>query len=225
MKQGTEEWLQARVGKITASRIADLVAETKSGPAASRKNYLAELLVERLTGEPTEQFVSKEMQRGIDLEPDARSLYELETGVGVDQVGFIQHPQYEFSGASPDGLIGNDGAIEIKCPNTATHIDTLRSRTVPSRYYLQIQWVLECAGRQWCDYVSYDPRMRDSRLTLCVQRVQRDESQIGEIRRKVEEAETELRQRLDEVQQIAGENDKAMELAPQQSGGTLDDIF
>lgn len=199
MIQGTQEWLQARCGKITASRIADIMAKTKSGYAASRKNYLAELLVERLTDQPTESYISTAMQWGTDHEPEARTIYELETGNRVEEVGFIIHPEYTYSGASPDGLVGADGMVEIKCPNTATHIETLLGKEIPGRYYSQIQWQLECTGRQWCDYVSYDPRMKDSSLVLFVKRVERDDTFISAIRLEVESAEKELQELVDKV--------------------------
>ena len=208
MQQGTQEWLQARCGRFTASRMADLTAKTKSGPSASRKNYLAELLIERMTDTPTDTFTSAAMQWGTDNEPEARRLYELAHFVTVDEVGFIRHPVYDYAGASPDGLIGSDGAIEIKCPNTATHIDTLRSRKVPDKYYKQIQWVLDCTQRDWCDFVSYDPRMKHQRLVMFVTRVARDDNMIEALRNEVEAAETELRQLVDEVTAIAeGSND------------------
>ena len=203
MKQGTEEWLAARCGKITASRIADIIATTKSGYAASRKNYLAELLVERLTGEPTDGFTSKEMQWGLDHEAEARAVYEFETDSTVEEVGFIAHPKYEYSGASPDGFVSTDGMVEIKCPNTATHIETLQTRKVPSRYYSQIQWQLECSGRKWCDYVSYDPRIKDHRLVLFIRRVERDDIFLAGVCIEVEKAEKELCELVQKIQQLA----------------------
>jgi len=205
MKQGSEEWLQARCGRITASRIADLTAETKSGYAASRKNYLAELLVERMTGVPTDGFTSTAMQWGTDHEPEARAVYEFETDNSVEEVGFVQHPKLEYAGASPDGYVGVDGMVEIKCPNTATHIETLQSKNVPSRYLKQIQWQLECADREWCDFVSYDPRMKDPRLVLFIQRVERDDILLTGILIEVEKAEAELKALVEKITEIADE--------------------
>lgn len=190
--QGTDEWKQLRAGKFTASRIADLIAKTKSGPAASRKNYVAELVCERLTGEPTDHFVSREMQWGTEHEPEARALYELEHDTSVEQVGFAIHDELPNAGASPDGLIGKDGAVEIKCPNTATHIETLQTRKVASRYYAQIQFVLDCTGRQWCDYISYDPRLKLPELQICVIRVTQDERFIERVRDEVRKADREV---------------------------------
>lgn len=202
MKQGTDEWLQARCGKITASRIADLIATTKSGYAASRKNYLAELLVERMTGLPTESFISAAMQWGTEHEPDARAVYEFETGNLVKEVGFVVHPNYDFSGASPDGLVNSDGMIEIKCPNSATHIDTLITGTVPKRYYAQMQWGMECARREWCDYVSYDPRMKDERIVFYRRTISHDEDFLKGARIEVEKAEKELLGLIEQVEAV-----------------------
>ena len=203
--QGTDEWLRARCGKFTASRMADLVATTKSGYAASRRNYLAELLIERMTGEPTDGFTNKAMEWGTEHEPEARALYQLRYDVDVQTTGFVTHPVLTYSGASPDGLVGRDGAIEVKCPNTATHIETIRTRTVPRKYYLQMQWVMECSNRHWCSYVSYDPRMKDERLVLYRKDITRDEETIAHLRAEVEKAETELQDMVAEIQQLAEE--------------------
>jgi len=200
--QGTEEWRQLRCGKITASRIADLMARTKSGPSASRKNYISELVVERMTGIPTDNFVSREMQWGTDHEPEARALYEMTYGVTVDEVGFVIHHTIENSGASPDGLIDDDGAVEIKCPNTATHIETLMNRKVPSRYNYQIQWVLDCTLQKWCDFVSYDPRMKNQKLQLCVIRVERNSVLIESIREEVKKADAEIENLIQKLESL-----------------------
>lgn len=180
MRQGTEEWFQARLGNITASRIGDLMAKTKSGPSASRRNYIMQLLCERLTGTWTEGFQSKEMLRGIELEPFAQATYEFISGRDIDSVGYIPHPAINGTGASPDGLIDWDGMIEVKCPNTANHIDTMLRKTIDRRYILQMQWQMCCAGRLWCDFVSFDDRLPDD-LRLCILRVDRDEKLIKEI--------------------------------------------
>ena len=183
-EQRTEEWFRERMGKVTASRIADVMARTKSGYGASRKNYMTELLVERLTGEREESYINAAMQRGIDEEPIARTEYELDRGVLVDEVGFVQHPSIEMSGASPDGLVGDDGMVEIKCPNTATHVETLIAKSVDRKYLLQMQWQMACTGRAWCDFVSFDSRM-PAELAMVVIRVPRDEVMIEEIAREV----------------------------------------
>lgn len=184
MIQGSPEWLKARVGKVTASRIADVVAKTKSGPSASRENYLAELIAERLTRQPAERFVSPAMQHGTDTEAEARACYEFYRGETVKEVGFVLHPTIDQSGASPDGLVGADGLVEIKCPNTATHIDTLLARMMPRKYINQMQWQMACTGRQWCDFVSYDSRLPE-RLRLFVKRMPRDEKCIAELETEI----------------------------------------
>lgn len=159
MEQRSEEWFAARLGCVTASRTADVMAKTKTGYSASRANYMAQLITERLTQMPTEGFSSSAMQWGTDTEPQARMAYELMTGEVVVETGFIPHPTIAGFGASPDGLVGSDGLIEIKCPNSATHIDTLLSGDVPSKYMIQMQVQMMCCGRDWCDFVSFDPRM------------------------------------------------------------------
>jgi putative phage-type endonuclease len=204
MIQGSEEWKAARCGKITASRIADLTARTKSGYGASRKNYLADLLVERLTGEPVEGYTNTAMQWGVDHEAEARTVYEFETGNTVEEVGFIEHNNLSYSGASPDGLVNWDGMVEIKCPNTATHIETLLSGEVPERYYKQMQWQMECCGRLWCDYVSYDPRMKDSDLILYIKRIPRDQKFIDEATHEVMDAEKELQEMVMQIKEKVG---------------------
>jgi putative phage-type endonuclease len=201
MIQGSEEWKAARCGKITASRIADLMAQTKSGYGASRKNYLADLLVERLTGQPVEGYSNAAMQWGVDHEAEARTVYEFQTGNKVEEVGFIEHGNLPYTGASPDGLVDANGMVEIKCPNTATHIETLLSGEIPERYYKQMQWQMECCGRLWCDYVSYDPRMQDSDLVLFIKRVPRDQAFIDEVIIEVMKAETELQDMIAQIRQ------------------------
>ena len=177
MDQGSEEWFTIRIGKVTASRVADVIAKTKSGYSASRDNYMAQLVCERLTGQKAEGFTNAAMQHGTETEPLARAAYEALKDVLVDEVGFVPHPSIQMAGASPDGLVGDDGLIEIKCPNTATHIDTLLSETVPTKYYTQMQFQLACTGREWCDFVSFDNRLPPE-LQLFVKRVPRDETYI-----------------------------------------------
>ena len=171
--QGSDAWHQARLGKVTASRIADIIATTKSGYSASRANYEAQLICEILTGKPAESFTNAAMAWGTETEPLARAQYELKTGNMVNQIGFVVHPKIEQAGASPDGLVDNDGLIEIKCPNTSTHLDTLLSQKVPSKYITQMTWQMLCTGRKWTDFVSYDPRLPDN-LQLFIQRIPLD---------------------------------------------------
>jgi putative phage-type endonuclease len=187
MEQGSTEWLQARAGKVTASRVADVVARTKTGWGASRANYMAELISERLTGVPASSFTNAAMQWGTETEPRARTAYARHMQQTVEEVGFIDHPLIAMSGASPDGLIvDRPGLVEIKCPNTATHIDTLLLKSVPGKYLTQIYWQLACTGRQWCDFVSYDPRLPEN-MQLFVTRVERDSAEIARLEEIVEE--------------------------------------
>jgi putative phage-type endonuclease len=184
IQQGSPEWFAARCGRVTASRVADVVARTKTGWGASRANYAAELIAERLTGCTAPSFTNAAMQHGVDQEPVARAAYEARTGVSVDLVGFVEHPEIAMSGASPDGLIGDDGLIEIKAPNTATHLDTLLSETVPGKYVTQMQWQMACTGRAYCDFASFDPRLPPN-MALFVRRIERDVSLILELESEV----------------------------------------
>lgn len=198
MDQRSPEWFQIRAGKVTASRIADLTAKTKSGYAASRANYMAQLVCERLTGLPQESFTNAAMAWGTDQEPIARAEYEALQGVFVDEMGFASHPTIENAGASPDGLVGADGLIEIKCPNTATHIETLLSDEPDNKYIKQMQWQMACTGRSWCDFVSFDPRMPED-LRLFVKRVERDDSLIAELEKEVREFLAELEEKCNKL--------------------------
>ena len=176
--QGTDEWKQARLGIATASRFHDIMSKTRSGYSASRKNYMAELVVERLTGQPADSYQSAAMQWGTDNEPVARLNYALETGNEVAETGLWVDGEI---GASPDGLVNGDGTLEIKCPNTSTHIETLTSRKVPKQYYAQIQGQLMLTDRKWCDFVSYDPRLPENAQMIVI-RVDRDNDYIKELR-------------------------------------------
>jgi putative phage-type endonuclease len=186
-EQRTDEWYAQRLGKVTASRIADMMAKTKTKGewGASRANYAAQLVCERLTGKPGDNYQSEAMRYGTENEPLARAAYEFRTDNTVELCGFVDHPRIAMSGASPDGLVGPNGLIEIKVPNSATHIDTLLSATVPSRYVLQIQWQLACTGREFCDYVSFDPRLPEE-MKLWRATVYRDDVQIATLEREVE---------------------------------------
>ena len=175
--------MAARLGKVTASRMADLCAKTKTGYGASRRNYLAQLVAERLTGAAQESYSNAAMQWGVENEGFAADAYSFRTGLDVDVCGFYDHPTIPMSGASPDRLVGNDGLVEIKCPNTATHIDTLLDDSVDGKYVLQMQWQLACTGRQWCDFASFDPRLPE-RLRLFVRRVPRDAEKIAELEKE-----------------------------------------
>jgi putative phage-type endonuclease len=200
MEQRTPEWFAKRLGLVTASRIADVMAKTKTGASASRSGYMAQLITERLTGTPTEGFQSAAMEWGTEQEPHARAAYEAREGVLVDEVDFVRHPILE-AGASPDGLVGEDGCIEIKCPNTSTMLEYIEDRSVPRKYLLQMQWQLACTGRNWCDFVAYDPRLPEH-LQLLVIRVPRDEGVIAEIAGEVGRFLTELRDRVERLQAV-----------------------
>ena len=186
MEQRTDSWFAARAGKVTASAIYKVMARTKTGWGADRANYMAQLVSERLTGRPADSFSNSAMQWGIDTEPQARAMYELETGQGVVECGFFDHPEIAMSGASPDGLIGEKGLIEIKCPNTATHIATLRGAEIEGKYIKQMQWQMACTGTDWCDFVSFDPRLPDE-MQMHVRRIERDDEMLREIGEHVTE--------------------------------------
>jgi putative phage-type endonuclease len=207
-EQGSPEWFAARLGKVTASRIADVVAKTKTGPSASRANYMAELLAERLTGVTAESFKSDAMKWGTENEPDARAAYEFYRNETVVEAGFILHPTIDQSGASPDGFVGDDGLVEIKCPNTATHMDTLLGKMVPAKYVNQMQWQMACTGRQWCDFVSYDPRMPEH-LRMFVKRMPRDDKRIKELETEVAGFLLEIAVKLSELNSLYGEKEAA----------------
>lgn len=201
MNQGTAEWLAARAGLVTASRIADVMAKTKTGESASRANYRAQLVAERLTGKPQESFSNAAMQWGTEQEPMARSAYEIQRGEMIEQVGLILHPSITMAGASPDGLIGDKGLIEIKCPNTATHIDYATSGKAPTKYELQMLWQMECTGREWCDFVSYDPRMPFD-MQLFIVRFHRDEKRISEIIAEVTKLNAEIEEQINKLKKV-----------------------
>lgn len=177
VQQGSDAWKQLRLGKVTASRVADIMAKTKTGWGASRANYLSELVTERLTNQPYEQFTNAAMAWGTEQEPNARSLYALVKDVDVETVGIVQHPDIDEFLASPDGLVGDDGLIEIKCPNTSTALDYLMTETIPQKYILQMTAQLMCSGRSWCDFVSYDPRL-PSEMQLFVKRFHRPDDKV-----------------------------------------------
>lgn len=185
MIQGSEEWHTDRMGCATASRMADVMAKTKTGYAASRENYKMELLCQRLTGQREESYTSAEMRRGTELEPVARSVYESENGLFVTEVGIAKHPEIKNFSASPDGLVGEFGLLEIKCPNTATHVDFLRTEKPQGKYQWQMLAQMACTGRKWCDFVSYDDRLPYPLNYHCV-RFERDDIRINEMLVEIE---------------------------------------
>lgn len=201
--QGTDEWKQMRLGKVTASRIADATARTKTGYGASRANLMAKLIAERLTGAPGSDYVSPEMQWGTEHEPEARRAYEFWRDVEVKEVGFVPHPTIEMAGCSPDGLVAEDGLVEIKAPNTSTHIDTLTGQAVPGRYIGQMQFQMACTGRAWCDFVSFDPRLPPN-MQLFVTRVHRDDAAIQALEKEVLAFLAELEEKVAALTRIYG---------------------
>jgi putative phage-type endonuclease len=192
IEQGSELWFQMRLGKITASRITDVIAQVKSGEAAGRENYRIELVCERLTGKPTEGFTNAHMERGTELEPFARAWYEVETGEFVKQVPFVDHPTIKNAGASPDGIIG-EGLIEIKCPMAKTHIKYLLEDRVPAKYMPQMAWQMACTHSKWVDFVSYCPELPQD-MQMFIKRYERDDAYISELEAKVIEFDTEVEQ-------------------------------
>jgi putative phage-type endonuclease len=184
--QGSLEWLSERAGHATASRFADVLAKIKTGEAASRRGYRLQLATERLTGNPVTGYVNAAMQWGTETEPLARQAYEAETGVIVDQTGFVRHPTLPWCGMSPDGLIGADGLIELKCPESHTHLEYLESGVAPTKYIPQIQGQMWVSGRQYCDFVSYDPRFPPN-LQLFIVRVPRDDKYIATLEVEVKD--------------------------------------
>ena len=200
MLQRTEAWFAARCGKVTASRVADVIAKTKTGYSASRANYLADLVVERLTGKPAATFSNAAMEWGTEQEPAARAAYSAKTGILVEEVGFIDHPIVAMSGASPDGF-AEEGLVEIKCPNTSTMLEWILDGEVPSKHIPQLQWQMACTGRPWCDFVSYDSRLNE-RLQLLIVRVPRDDEYIAMLEAEVTKFLAELDDKINQLEKV-----------------------
>jgi putative phage-type endonuclease len=200
MEQRTDDWFAARLGKVTASRVADVIAKTKTGYGAGRANYMADLVVERLTGQKASSFTNAAMEWGTEQEPNAKAAYAAKTGILVEDVGFIDHPTVAMSGASPDGL-AEDGLVEIKCPNTATHLEYIFDGKPPQKYITQMQWQMACAGKPWCDFVSFDPRLPE-RLQLLVVRVLRDDDYIKMLEQEVTTFLQELDDKLNKLEKV-----------------------
>jgi len=192
IEQRSEAWFRARLGKVTASSVADVLAKTKTGVSTSRGNYLIKLAIQRVTGQIEESYTNDAMQWGIDNEDQARVAYEVASGNFVDQVGFVDHSNIDWFGCSPDGLINNDGLVEIKCPNSATHWEYFKTKEVPKKYFIQMQAQMTCTNTEWCDFVSFDPRMPE-RSQLLIVRVPRDNTFISIM-------ESEIKEFLNEVE-------------------------
>jgi putative phage-type endonuclease len=198
MEQGTNAWYQARLAKVTASRVSEVIAK---GKGATRESYMADLIVERLTGQRVGGFTTAHMEWGTEQEPHARAAYSARTGELVEEVGFIQHPRLEHAGASPDGLVNDEGLVEFKCPATSTHLDTLLAGEVPTKHIPQIQFQMACTGRKWCDFVSYDPRLPEH-LRMFVKRVERDDKYITTLEGEVKTFLAELNEKLEKLQEL-----------------------
>jgi len=196
IEQGTPEWHELRRGKVTASRVADILAKTKTGTSASRQNYLIELALQRTTKAIEPSYTNAAMEWGTATEPQARVAYEVNTSNFVDQVPFIDHPTIEGFGCSPDGLVGADGLLEIKCPNSATHWEYYKAKEPPKKYFIQMQAQMSVTGAKWCDFVSFDPRMPE-RSQLLIVNVPRDPEFIvymeAEIKIFLDEVATEVK--------------------------------
>ena len=205
IEQRTDDWFTARLGKVTASSLHKVLARTKTGYGADRANYLTQLVLERVTNSKAEGYVNAEMQWGLDQEPFARAAYEAHTGVLVDEIGFMPHPTIEMSGASPDGLVGDSGMVEIKCPSSKTALECwLSDDPVESKYFAQMQWQMACAGRDWCDYVVFDPRM-PQKAQLFIYRVNRDNEWLATTEKEVVKFLAEVDAKVAALRKIIGE--------------------
>ena len=195
IEQGSDAWHQLRLGKVTASRVADILAKTKTGASASRQNYLIELALQRVTGNIEPTYSNEAMLRGTQEEPLARIAYEVKTNTFVDQVAFVDHPTIKWFGCSPDGTIDTNGLVEIKNPNSSTHWATIKADEIPSKYYIQMMAQLSCTGREWNDYVSFDSRMPE-RSQLYIKRLYRDDKYIAMMEKEIEQFLIEVEQEV-----------------------------
>ena len=202
--QGSEDWLNARIGSLGASSVHEIMAKTRNGRyGASRANCMARMVTERITGQRVEAYVTDAMRRGSELEYQARPVYEINEYVNVVEVGLFLHPSIKGTHASPDGLVGKDGLLEIKMPNTSTHIDTLLTGKIKDQYIKQMQWQMACTGRKWCDFVSYDPRLGDG-LSYFRKRVVRDSALIEEMETEVTKFLEELAEKVKALEALRG---------------------
>ena len=200
MEQRTDEWFAARLGKVTASRVADVIAKTAKGYGASRDNYMAQLICERLTGKPTEGFTNAAMEWGTQTEPQARAAYSAKTGELVEEVGFIPHHAIPGAGASPDGFVG-DAIIEIKCPNSSTMLEWILDGKAPSKHIPQMQFQMAVTGAPHCEFVAYDPRLPEH-LQLLIVRVPRDDEYIKMLEQEVTKFLQELDEKVNKLQKV-----------------------
>lgn len=209
IEQRTEAWHSQRLGRVTASRLADVLAKTKTGYSASRNNYMTQLVLETITGTRAESYTNAAMEWGVSQEPFARAAYEAETGQMVEEVGFLPHPTIALAGASPDGLVGDDGCVEIKCPSSSTALECWLTQSqggnpVDAKYFTQMQWQMRCADRSWCDYVVFDPRM-PAKAQLFVTRVDRDEEWLATAEEEVTKFLAEMQDKVKTLKFIIGE--------------------
>jgi hypothetical protein len=201
VEQGSIQWQEQRLGSLGASQVHDVLSKTKSGYSAMRANAIARIVSERLTGVTQETFKNAAMQWGNDMEPHARTAYEFITGNKVSTVGLFKNDSLVGTHASPDGMVSFDGLIEIKCPNTATHIEMLAKENIEPKYLTQMQWQMYLTERDWCDFVSYDPRMPDD-LQLFIKRVNRDPVRIKELCEEVEKFLGEVDEMMAAIEEI-----------------------
>lgn len=204
-EQRSEEWLKARLGIPTASRFNDIVALTRNGYSTQRKNYCAELVIQRLTQQIPEHYENAAMAWGTETEPVARLQYELLTGKEVEETGLWLLNDLD-AGASPDGFVGKDGLLEIKCPNTATHLETLRTGNLPNWYKAQVQGQMWVTDRKWCDFVSFDPRLPENAQIIII-RVDRDDLYIKNLEEEVTSFLQEVEDQVEFVQNFGKESD------------------
>ncbi len=209
VEQGSIEWKLLKIGKVSASRMADLLAKTKTGASASRAKYMAQLLCERMTGEPTEFFTSQAMQRGTEIEPVARAAYEAENFISVDQVAWVEHPTIPMAGCSPDGVVGEHGLIEIKCKEIHNHLDTILNDRIDPDHQAQMMWQMACTGRQWCDYVCFDDRAPEG-LQLFIKRLERNDALIQTMEDEVRKFLKDLDSMIDKLNEIRSKNGKRL---------------
>ena len=209
VEQGTPEWHQMRLGKVSASRMADLLAKTKTGASASRAKYMAQLLCERMTGQPTEFFTTAAMQRGTEIEPVARAAYESENFISVDQVAWVEHPTIPMAGCSPDGVVGEHGLIEIKCKEIHNHLDTILNDKIDPDHQAQMMWQMACTGRQWCDYVCFDDRAPEG-LQLFIKRLERNDDLIKTMEYEVSKFLKDLEEMIYKLNEIRIKNGKRL---------------
>ena len=204
MKQGTYEWFSARLGKVTASNVDNVIVKVKNGESVYKRKYRTQLITEILTGKPINIFVNEAMKWGTDHEDEARNFYMEKRGllkdIDVKEVGFIDHSTVKMSGASPDGLVGKDGLIEIKCPQPMTHTDFLISKRINKKHIHQMQWQMACTGKKWCDYVCYHPDFPAAQKMLVI-RVERDNDLINRLEKDIQDFVTEVEDSVKFIQE------------------------